>query len=721
MKPSIYPFIPPSIDRINAAPKKYKAVSFFAGCGGSSTGYKMAGFDILYANEFVPIAREDYESNAAPHTIVDGRDIREVDVPALRKQLKLKVGELDFMDGSPPCFLEGTLINTRRGLLPIEQVVEGDYVLTHNGRYRRVYATMKRNYKGNIFEVKAVGGIPLKTTDEHPFYTRRNDGGIWDISCKLGKPSWVEAKDLMEGDFVAHPVDISVEPYEWHGVQYRPVYHRITKELISSETLNTLPVDNPHFWWVVGRWLGDGWLRYTKNNLVPGVTAKKKRASVIICCDGTDETELDEITYHLGCLGYTPKVNTERTVLKLLFGNVEWCEFLSQFGKGASGKHVPNFVHHLSNTHIKALLKGYISADGYVNSGTIKYSTVSKKLALGIAQLIRSVYSVGVSMTVITRTDNNIIEGRTVKTKPNYVCTFMPNPDAVKYMYVNDDNHVWSPVRKISKVKSSCTVYNISVEQDESYVADGYVVHNCAAFSMAGRRDEQWGKPVPYSEKIVQRVDDLFDHYIRMIDGFKPKVFVAENVTGLALGEARGFLIEILESLTKLGYVVDARIIDASQLGLAQKRRRLIIMGVRNDVAKKLKITASNLPYPKPLKKPVVSVGEVLPNIARIRISKGDHAVFVVPDRPSPTITASDAINSLKSCMSCGAWVDDVDGTRRKYTIDEAKVLFGFPHDYRLSGRFVQQFERLGRSHSPCSTYYIGKAIIDGILSKRGI
>lgn len=80
----------------------YTVASTFAGGGGSSTGYRMAGFRIAYANEFVEAARDTYAANARPGTILDGRDIREVDPAALLDDLGIDVGDLDLLDGSPP-------------------------------------------------------------------------------------------------------------------------------------------------------------------------------------------------------------------------------------------------------------------------------------------------------------------------------------------------------------------------------------------------------------------------------------------------------------------------------------------------------------------------------------------------------------------------------------------------------------------------------------------
>tara|TARA_R110000744_G_scaffold45156_2_gene100376 strand:- start:22 stop:999 length:978 start_codon:yes stop_codon:yes gene_type:complete len=77
-------------------------VSFFSGCGGSSLGYNLAGVKILYANEFVLKASDTYKLNF-PDTYIDTRDIRTVDAQEVLDIIKLKKGELDFLDGSPPC------------------------------------------------------------------------------------------------------------------------------------------------------------------------------------------------------------------------------------------------------------------------------------------------------------------------------------------------------------------------------------------------------------------------------------------------------------------------------------------------------------------------------------------------------------------------------------------------------------------------------------------
>lgn len=77
-------------------------ISFFSGCGGSSLGYNLAGVKILYANEFIPKAYETYKLNF-PDTYMDTRDIRTINPEEILDIIKVKKGELDFLDGSPPC------------------------------------------------------------------------------------------------------------------------------------------------------------------------------------------------------------------------------------------------------------------------------------------------------------------------------------------------------------------------------------------------------------------------------------------------------------------------------------------------------------------------------------------------------------------------------------------------------------------------------------------
>lgn len=98
------PYRVPSMDEIRALePNGIKVISTFSGCGGSSLGYRMAGCTVLGASEFVPAAYETYRLNASPGTVIWTDDIREMNGVEMLRDVGLSVGELDILDGSPPC------------------------------------------------------------------------------------------------------------------------------------------------------------------------------------------------------------------------------------------------------------------------------------------------------------------------------------------------------------------------------------------------------------------------------------------------------------------------------------------------------------------------------------------------------------------------------------------------------------------------------------------
>lgn len=87
--------------------RRFSVASMFAGGGGSSLGYRLAGGKVLFVNEFVAEAATTYRANF-PDVIVAEDDIRDLlnDQPLLQGLLAkagLKIGELDILDGSPPC------------------------------------------------------------------------------------------------------------------------------------------------------------------------------------------------------------------------------------------------------------------------------------------------------------------------------------------------------------------------------------------------------------------------------------------------------------------------------------------------------------------------------------------------------------------------------------------------------------------------------------------
>lgn len=109
----------------------------------------------------------------------------------------------------------------------------------------------------------------------------------------------------------------------------------------------------------------------------------------------------------------------------------------------------------------------------------------------------------------------------------------------------------------------------------------------CSSFSMAGNREKDWGKDKVFREgQAMQVLDTLFFDFIDLAKELQPKVVVAENVKGLLLGDAKQYVIQIYREFDKAGYYVQHWLLDASKMGVPQKRERVFFIAMRKDLAK---------------------------------------------------------------------------------------------------------------------------------------
>jgi len=108
----------------------------------------------------------------------------------------------------------------------------------------------------------------------------------------------------------------------------------------------------------------------------------------------------------------------------------------------------------------------------------------------------------------------------------------------------------------------------------------------CSSFSMAGNRDKDWGKEKKFREGQAEQVlDTLFFDFIDLAKELQPKVVVAENVKGLLMGNAKDYVIEIYKSFDEAGYYCQHFLLDASKMGVPQRRERVFFIALRKDLA----------------------------------------------------------------------------------------------------------------------------------------
>ena len=107
----------------------------------------------------------------------------------------------------------------------------------------------------------------------------------------------------------------------------------------------------------------------------------------------------------------------------------------------------------------------------------------------------------------------------------------------------------------------------------------------CTTFSMAGEREDSWGKKKKFREgQAEQTLDDLSFVFIETVDKLRPKVMIMENVEGLIKGEAWSYVQKIYKQLHDIGYTVKHWLLKGENMGVPQTRHRVFFIAYRNDI-----------------------------------------------------------------------------------------------------------------------------------------
>lgn len=517
-------------------------------CDGMSCGriaLEEAGIkvDSYYAAEIKTAAKKVTMDNY-PDTIQIG-DVNNISYE--NGVLKTEKGEykvnFDLVIFGSPCFVGDTLVLTLEGYKRLDEIKIGDYVLAHDNKFHRVINHMETGIK-EIWEVKCRGAETLRTTDNHKFYVRKKINKSANIAPEnYGAPEWVEVKNLVENynEYrVGYAVNQNFTIPEWNGVDL-PIGLGFTHK-------NDLDMSDPNFWYLVGRYIGDGWI---KKNYKKG-PRRNKYQGVIICC-GKHELESFKSKipekYH-----YT--ITEERTVYRINFTSAEMAYFLEQFGMGAKNKYIPGFVMDLPIELLKSFLNGYLDSDGSFNGKEYSCNSVSRELIYGIEQCVAKVYHTPCTINKVKVTPTKEIEGRIVTQSSYWSLKFKTNYDTIKGSFYKD-GCIWNPIRSIVNTEDYETVYDITVEDAHSFTANGVIVHNCQSFSAAMKADMRVG----LEDKVRS---GLFFECHRILKEVNPKYFLLENVGSMRKSD--------VEILTKFMGVEPVRI-DAKDFGPAIRNR----------------------------------------------------------------------------------------------------------------------------------------------------
>lgn len=463
--------------------------------------------------------------------------------------------EVDILTYSTPCFVDGTLIHTDKGLKPIEKVNIGDNVLTHTNRFMPVVECMMHNHTKHMVHIRTMMTEGIRCTANHPFYARKlkRVGHKWKRTFL--PPEWIDAGELDKSYYLGIPVNLQFDLPEWFGSEDNRWGHHNNKNDLSNH-LGEIP-----FWYIMGRYIGDGWKR-----------SDNGAHSVIICCSDRNR---DSLLKALGAIGQHYTISEERTVTKVYIHSKEWFEFVDRYGYYAHGKHIDRDTMNLPKHLLEAFLDGYLDADGCNDGKYYKVTTVSRELAYNLMECVAKVYHAPCKLYFCKRPPQTQIEGRTINQRDTYSIAWkLDKCKQDKAFY--GDGYIWYPIREIEHYDDKTTVFNLEVEEDHSYVANNAIVHNCQSISQAGKR-----AGIAKGSGTRSAVLWYTEEAIRVL---RPKFLLQENVKALCNKVNKPHFDEWQEVCRNLGYTNYWTVMNAKDYGIPQNRERVFMLSVRNDL-----------------------------------------------------------------------------------------------------------------------------------------
>ncbi len=195
----------------------------------------------------------------------------------------------------------------------------------------------------------------------------------------------------------------------------------------------------------------------------------------------------------------------------------------------------------------------------------------------------------------------------------------------------------------------------------------------------------------------------LFYDIARIIDAKKPKAFMLENVPGL-LTHDNGRTFEVIEStLKELGYTLDYKVLNSADFGVPQQRRRIYMVGFRQDLVPK----CFSFEHPVGRKKNVYINQFLEKNATGYSISKKlQDGYMFKKDDGRPMLVDQTSTHHVKTLVASyhkiqrltGTFVKDGETGMRLFTEGECKAIMGFPADFKIPVSRTQMYRQFGNS-----------------------
>lgn len=406
------------------------------------------------------------------------------------------------------CLTGDQFVHTKRGLKQIKDIEVGDMVLTHKGRWRPVVAKASRE-SGDLYELVVTGrATKIKITGNHPVLTDKG----W---VRVDALSPYRKTRNPNGHRVATHGTLLIDKAEYRFInlgEHCPYTHEIRNDHVvavserkiienGTATLDQLlnyaaprasvAVDS-HMAWALGLWFAEGSLstdaegvpngiRITMGNTDEEKECAYKWLNIMKSAFSLNGNLYESKTERNGNVNSWTSVNLNSTAIGAYFA--------AEFGINCKVKEVPEWLYEMPVDYLEEFLRGFIAGDGCEHiTGGHEYCTIT----IANPALLGSLYHMALlcGWDVSLKTD----------TKPGKLST----ADRIQTLMIftngrkrnrglQDGILEYQTIRSLTKLTGSHQVYDIQIEEDESFTVSGVVVHNCflneASDSMHGIRD----------------------------------------------------------------------------------------------------------------------------------------------------------------------------------------------------------------------------------------
>jgi HK97 family phage portal protein len=383
------------------------------------------------------------------------------------------------------CFVPGTEIVTPTGLRPIETLAVGDFVLTHKGRWRAVNRIMRRDYVGPVITLQAKGLPAVTATANHPFLVQRAKPNRSHRIEGLGEPEWLEAGKLEASR--AKP----------DGVRSRRPFHNLVMPRLAPDQAVALdmatyapvdaaadaatvrwsdnhratpvvrhPAQGYDLGWLCGLFLADG-----------AVSAHQ-----VIFSLSLHERHIADLVRDRMQAAFDQKVTfgTSGPVLVVRVSNRVLAAFFASFGRSSYRKAAPPWAMQAPAEFRRGMIDGILAGDGHMAAkGESSIRTVSRDLAWQTRLLL---WAEGINTCLQYQAASAwAIGGRSGDAVEIWAVSWRTNP-ARRGTMGTCAEHVFFGLDRADRGTYAGPVYNLSIDEDETFATAGGISHNCRWF-----------------------------------------------------------------------------------------------------------------------------------------------------------------------------------------------------------------------------------------------